>query len=80
MDFKKKKLKIINFYNPMKNKIKNRKAECQINCGFIADESIKDDKNVERNNKSESHIRGQINLCEINSKNKLLSNKQFIII
>jgi hypothetical protein len=28
MDFKKKKLKIINFYNPMKNKIKNRKAEC----------------------------------------------------
>ena len=56
MDFKKKKLKIINFYNPMKNKIKNRKAECQINCGFIADESIKDDKNVERNNKSESHI------------------------
>ena len=28
MDFKKKKLKIINFYNPMKNKIKNSYAEC----------------------------------------------------
>ena len=57
----------------MKNKIKNSYAECQINYCFIADESIKNDKNVERINKLESHIGGQINLCEIN--NQFLTNK-----
>ena len=75
MDFKKKKLKIINFYNPMKNKIKNIYAGCQINYCFILDESIKNDKNVERINKLESHIGGQIKVCEINKQFLINKNK-----